>query len=174
MAKTKVELTKENLNRILEYRDGDLYWKDKPTPQSKCKIGSKASKFHCDSYGESVLSISLAAQNYSVSRLVYIMVHGVVPEVVVHVDRNKLNNRIENLRATTRALASTEQVTKNKSGYRNVYPNPGAKIKSRICKKWLGKARIDGKLRSVGAFDDPHEAYLAVLKMEEEHGRSQL
>ena len=83
----------------LVYRDGEVYWKkctsrtgsgpNQPGKQAGCKAGA---------YGYHVLN--LKGKQYSVHRIIWEMHYGTIPKdlTVDHIDRNKQNNRIENLR----------------------------------------------------------------------------
>ena len=83
----------------LEYRDGLLYWKkctsrtgtgpNQPGKIAGCKSGA---------YGYKVLNFRNV--QYSQHRIVWEMHNGVIPEglSIDHIDRDKQNNRIENLR----------------------------------------------------------------------------
>jgi hypothetical protein len=51
------------------------------------------------------------------------MFHGWVPEIIDHIDRDKGNNRVENLREATSSLNTQNSGTwrSNTSGYKNIY-----------------------------------------------------
>lgn len=89
-----------------------------------------------------------------VHRLVYIAFNGPVPEGLDldHIDRNRGNPNLINLRAVTRPQNNHRKQVKNKFGYRGVYlnyNNYGAKI------------RIAGKHVGLGTYKTPEEAALA-------------
>ena len=74
-------------------------------------------------------------------------------DTVDHIDRNKLNNRRENLRLVTRsenAMNSTARVT-NKSGFKGVCWHAGQQ-------QWVAAIMKDYTKLHIGYFDDPLEA----------------
>ena len=99
-------------------------------------------------------------------RLAWFITHGELPNVIDHIDRDKLNNAIKNLR---RCSQSENQMNRgkqenNKSGYKGVY----------WCKKENKyKAQIGHKRKKyyLGSFDCPKEASKAYeAKAKEIHG----
>ena len=58
-------------------------------------------------------------------RIVWELHFGPIPEgkVIDHIDRDKSNNRIENLRCTSQSSNMTNQSQRNSSGYKGVYQN---------------------------------------------------
>jgi HNH endonuclease/AP2 domain len=71
-----------------------------------------------------------------------------LPKYVDHIDGNKLNNNIENLRETTATQnAQNRKIHKNNtSGVKGVYFNK--------YKKWVAQLKIDNKVTYLGSFDD--------------------
>lgn len=83
-----------------------------------------------------------------------------------HIDRNKLNNRVSNLRFVTRAqnMWNTTIRNNNKSGFKGVFWN-------KITSKWQANITAKGKNKYLGAFDNPIDAAEAYDKAcEELHG----
>ena len=58
-------------------------------------------------------------------RIVWELHFGPIPEgmVIDHIDRDKSNNRIENLRCTSQSSNMTNQPQRNSSGHKGVYQN---------------------------------------------------
>lgn len=72
---------------------------------------------------------------------------------VDHKNRNKLDNRLSNLRATdagNQAINSNKH-SNNTSGYRGVYSTPN--------NKWVAKLGFKGKIIHLGTFDTKEEAH---------------
>jgi hypothetical protein len=99
-------LTQEYLQSIFEYKDGKLFRKKEITA------------LNLSGY----LITQIKRKNYSVHRLIFMMHYGYLPEVVDHIDGNRLNNSIENLRAATmQQNAQNSKLRKNnKSGIKGV------------------------------------------------------
>ena len=101
-------------------------------------------------------------------RVAWLLHFGNWPENLLdHKDRNRINNRIVNLReATDEQNAWNHTMRKdNKSGFRGVY----------LCKrsgKYRVNIRIDGKYVSLGSFDTAEEASVVyTAKTEELRGK---
>ena len=88
-------LTQQYLNEIFEYRDGNLYWKK--DYGRKCKSGTLAGTINLRGY----IQIGYKRKNYMAHKLIFLMHHGYLPEIVDHIDNDRANNKIENLREAT-------------------------------------------------------------------------
>jgi hypothetical protein len=144
MADTYFNLNQDYFNTIFQYKDGNLYWKQRP---ALClKVGSLAGtlKKH-DPYKR----VQVAKKNLLQHRVIFFMHHGYLPDLIDHIDGNRLNNRIENLREATYSQNAINKKlgSNNKSGYKNVCWNK----KSR---KWTVTLKVDGKIINIGGFDD--------------------
>lgn len=75
---------------------------------------------------------------------------------VDHINRNKLDNRRENLRIATHSQnhANTGIRKDNSSGYKGVHWNKQSQ-------KWVAQIKINKKTKRIGAYDTPEEAYKA-------------
>ena len=134
---------------IFDYKDGSLYWKN--DRGSNAKAGARAGRLLSTGYR----SIHVSGRRYQEHRLIFLWWHGVLPEQIDHVNRDKADNRIENLRRCTH---STNQVNTNsrqsKSGIRGV----------RMVDKtgrWMARVYKDGKEIRVGTFATLEEASAA-------------
>ena len=91
---------------------------------------------------------------------------GYLPKTIDHINGDKLDNRIENLRAATVGQNQHNRKTNanNTSGYKGVSWNKG-------CNKWLSQIKLEGKRIHLGYFDNLEEAAEVVRKAREElHG----
>lgn len=93
-------------------------------------------------------------KTYHSAIIIFIWHHGYQPICVDHIDRNTLNDRIENLRAATKAEnAKNSHSRKNStSKYLGVYKKRN---------KWAAEIRHEGKRKHLGHFNDEKEAALA-------------
>ncbi len=89
----------------------------------------------------------------SAHRLAWFMVHGELPNVIDHIDGDKLNNAIKNLRSCNQHqnMQNTGKRSDNTSGYKGV-------SWSKTNKKWVSLIRYDGKQVYLGVFNCPKEA----------------
>lgn len=82
-------------DNYLEYKNGDLYWR--VTVSSKATAGSRAGTLRRDGYE----TVTLNNKKYLKHRVIFYMHYGYWPCIVDHIDRDKSNNNIENLREVT-------------------------------------------------------------------------
>jgi hypothetical protein len=152
-----IELTQEELHELFEYRDGDLYWKIRPSP-NRVKIGDMAGYKHkplkTSKSNRFMYNVRYKGKNYFASRIIFKMFHGWLPEVVQCIDGNCLNTKIENLRAVNRSQVqySGKKPSNNSSGYKGVSSHK---------KRWQSTIRQQKKVICLGIFDTPEEAHKA-------------
>ena len=111
-------ITHKELLETFEYRDGNLYWRIF-TSSGKIKPGDRAGHWH-GKYRAVIRHKKL----YWIHHLVWFYHYGVWPSNCIdHVNRDRSNNSIENLReATYGENAQNKGVnSNNKSGYTGVY-----------------------------------------------------
>jgi hypothetical protein len=153
-------LTRDLLLELFEYRDGILYWK---ISKAFCiQRGDVAGTIN--SKGYHVTSINYKPRlNH---RLVFLMHHGYLPKMIDHIDGDKLNNRIENLRPANpfENACNSKLRSKNKSGY------PGVSWSSQSG-KWKVTIQIAGKKMHVGFYTSLEEAGKVSIEIRKEnHG----
>jgi len=85
---------------------------------------------------------------WQISRVIYFMHHNFLPEVIDHINGNKHDNRIENLRAATmRENQYNHRIqAKNTSGIKGV-------SWSKKYQKWYACMRVNGKNKNLGLYD---------------------
>jgi len=161
--KVKFTLTQAQVKRLFEYRNGELYWK--VDVSYRARKGDKAG--YVWSYdGYTYKSVSYKSRCYTISRLIFLMFYGYMPEYVTYIDGNSLNTRIENLRAATHSQIMTNRGIRknNTSGFK------GVKY-SKNDHKWIAAISKNKKYYHLGSFDTPQEAYKAYCKAAEKlHG----
>jgi hypothetical protein len=131
---------------LFEYRDGKIYCKSKTSIKSnKTKIGQEVGNLT----GSQYLRTKIDYKEYFVHKIIFLMHHGYIPQIVDHIDGNRLNNNISNLRAVNLSQNQHNRGIdrRNKSGAKNVY----------FCKrtnKWAVVLSIKNKSIFFGRFDD--------------------
>ncbi|ECW3055630.1 hypothetical protein F3W96_19770 [Salmonella enterica] len=133
------------------YKDGDLWWNpdykhhrinyDRPLGFIHHKTGHKV--------------IRLSGRNYKIARLIYWFVKGEWPQEVDHIDRNPLNNHIENLRPATRLENARNRNAdrQNETGYVGVYKT--------YCSTWGASIALNGKKYTISGYETALQAALA-------------
>lgn len=139
-------ISKELLSDIFEYKDGLLFYKSTDT-EAICldNKGYKRAKVN--------------GVMYMVHRLVYMMHHGNLPKFLDHIDCDRTNNRIENLRPATPSENNRNRSisNRNKSGVKGIFwaaPN----------KKWKVQCTVNYKQHHLGYFSDIEEAKTVLHK----------
>jgi hypothetical protein len=109
-------MTQEYAHSLFEYKDGSLYWKVKKAPH--VKVGAKVGSPEVNGYE----TVMVDGRNWRVHRLVFLMQHGYLPTMIDHINGNRKDNRIDNLRAADKQTNTYNQVLKrnNKSGIKGV------------------------------------------------------
>ena len=89
--------------------------------------------------------------------------HGYLPSQVDHIDGNRENNKIENLREATHQqnIINQKRATTNKSGFKNVH---WRKDKN----KWCVELIVNGKKKHIGYFDDLEVAKTKLMEIRNE------
>lgn len=153
-------IDQETALELFDYREGELYWRVKKS--KKTIIGARAG-FYNQAYGQ----IRVNARAQYIHRIVYTMFFGVTDLEIDHVDGDKHNNRIENLRAATRKQNSVNMrpTRCNTSGHKNVSLHARSG-------KWQVRLIADGKSMFFGLFDDLELAALMASEARDKyHGK---
>ena len=134
---------------LLAYKDGKLFWR---------KSGKEAGSLNTDGY----IRIQVKNTRYAAHRLVFFIHHGYLPKVLDHVNGNKSDNRIENLRAADYYKNAINQKLKitNTSGHKNVF---------RQNNKWCVRLKINGRNTWFGGYDDIELAHLVAIEARNKH-----
>lgn len=151
-------LTQEKVHESLKYHsDGRLTWKIKRSNNSR--IGKEVGTI--DHYGYKVFN--MCSNYYRVHRIVWFMHHGYMPENNIdHINRNKIDNRIENLREVGQQCnaRNTGNFRHNKSGIKGVSWHKSAE-------KWEATIHVNRKKHYLGVHFSFVEAVLHRLAAEQ-------
>ncbi len=150
-AKAKLTpLTADRARQLLDYdcSDGRLYWRGKPKKERTSKADGRYTIF----------IDGVCRQEH---RVVWLWHYGEWPKHCIdHIDRNPLNNRIENLRDITLSENKQNQLAQknNASGFKGVWKT---NVKSG---SWIAEITHNGRRIYLGYFKTPTEAYEAYKK----------
>ena len=101
---------------LFDYQDGKLYWRVKPS--RGVYAGDEVGYIHPAGHRRFMYK----RKAYSVHRIIWLMHYGNIPIEIDHKDTNKLNNKIENLRAANKKNQQNVGFRKdNTSKAKNVY-----------------------------------------------------
>ena len=142
-------ITQNQVKDLFEYRNGELFWKIKPA--QRVKIDSKAGSLHQKGY----LQTEINGKKYLNHRIIFLMFHGYLPEFIDHIDNNRSNNRIENLREATLSQNQHNAKTRkdNTSGVKGV-------CWYKATQKWRVQLQVNGKVKFFGDYNDLEVAKL--------------
>ena len=142
--------TQQRVRKLLSYRAGRLYWR--VSMNSRAQRGKEAG-FVAGHYRR----IGIEGRVYLLHQIVFLWWRGYIPKQLDHKNRNKLDNRISNLRAAT-----TMQNAWNRSDAVGGY----------FCKrreKWRALICVRGKRVELGHYETKEEAHQVYLKAKRKH-----
>jgi HNH endonuclease len=141
---------------IYDCESGNLFWAVRPG--SNRFNGAFSNKLAGTLNQKGYLIVKINGSNFRVHRVIYAMQHGEWPlHDIDHIDGNKRNNRIQNLRDISRGMNIQNQrrAHKNNSAGLLGVGRSGGKYKAGIV--------VDGKRLWLGSFSDPLEAHAAYI-----------
>lgn len=152
-----MELTQKYLKQRLLYEPetGDFYWKTVITRPDV--LGKKAGCIHPAS---GYVEIGLNRKIYKAHRLAWLYVYGVFPKGLIdHINRNRIDNRIANLREVNKAENLQNQTLRavSKTGFM------GASFNTQK-QKYVAQITVFGKKIYLGQFDSAEEAHQAYMR----------
>ena len=141
------------INEFFEVKNSKLIWK---TNKANCiKIGDEAGSLGNKGYRQ----VTINGKIYRAHRIIYMIYHNMeipIENQIDHIDGNKLNNSIENLRLVT-----------NQENHFNRTKAKGYTW-CKNAKKFLSRIGVNGKYKHLGSFDTKDEARDAYLKAKKE------
>ena len=165
MTNKEDRLTQDLLRELFRYKNGKLYWR---VGRKGVRRGGLAGWVEPDGYR----AIGIDQRAYKAHRLIWLYHYGEWPENHIdHVNQDRLDNRIENLRDVTNAENQKNRRinSDNTSGFTGV-------LWYKSSSKWAGRVKHEGKQIHLGMFADKEDAALAVyaarmqLGFHENHG----
>lgn len=165
--------TQEYLLQCFKYspETGLFYWNRRPREHFKTESAYKtwntrfSGKSCCNPSRKGYLRAAIDGVHFYLHRLAYKIVHKIDAEQVDHIDGNKTNNRIGNLRDVSNQdnMKNLPLRTKNNSGAHGVGW-------SKQSKKWYAQIKANGKRKHLGFFVDIEDAISARKAAEIEYG----
>jgi len=142
-------ITQKRLKELVEYipETGEFYREGK-------KIGYNN--------GRGYLKASIDGEEYYLHRMAWLYVYGELPTLLDHIDQDKSNNKLLNLRPASNSLNGHNRglQNNNKSGWKGVHF-----VKER--NKYVSYIGVQGKRQHIGIFNTLEEAIDSRKKAEE-------
>jgi hypothetical protein len=142
-------LTQSRLKELLRYEPettGEFFW---CVDKGPAKIGDRAGSTNNDGYCQ----IDVDGRKYKAHRLAWLYVYGYFPQRLDHKNRNKIDNRITNLRPATRSQngENAKKPRTNSSGFKGAQQRPN--------RRWQAVVGHNGKRAYLGTFPTPELAH---------------
>jgi hypothetical protein len=127
------------------HKDGHLYWKKVMHPNKQYLVGKEVGSIHPTGYRH----VTWMNKPHKVHRLIFLLDHGYLPKEIDHINGDRLDNRLDNLREATRSenQCNRGEIASNTSGYAGVSWHKHSKA-------WLVRVMKDGKSTIIGYFKD--------------------
>lgn len=165
-------LNQEALRYIRYESDtGKLFWLERPVSMFKRpeyhsmwnkRFANKEAFTAVGSHGYKCGAIQ--GQHWLAHRLIFLIVGGYLPEIVDHINGDRLDNRWVNLRevTTTESSRNTCLRSDNKSGCLGVSVRPD--------NRWLARITVNGEIIHLGNFKELDDAIKARKSAEKKYG----
>lgn len=153
-------ITQEYLKSVLHYNEitGVFTWK--VSNSKKLKVGSIAGWYNTRGY----VQITIKNKKYTAHRLAWLYMYGTDPKAQIdHVNGNKEDNRIDNLREV-----NNRENNQNKTVHRNGRLVGYSLHKN--TKKYQARVNVNKKVIHIGLYNTPQEAHEAYVKKLKELG----
>jgi hypothetical protein len=142
-----MKITQDLIKELFYYEDGKLFNKTKTA--KRIKIGEESGCLNGGGYRH----IMINGKNYQAHRLIYIFHNGEITDnlQIDHINKNRSNNNIENLRLVTK---QENDFNRSAKGYYFHKPS----------NKFMAKITLNGKQTHLGSFSTAEEARDAYLE----------
>jgi hypothetical protein len=167
-----------DINKYIKYDSvsGKLYWKNR-APED-FKSGYYKAESLCKSWNnrwankEAFTAVTpqgyytgaLFSKQYLAHRVIWKIVYGYWPDQVDHINGNRKDNSLINLRETNSSGNSRNSRLRsdNKTGYHGIYPSRSG--------KWWCRIKVGSEVKHLGTFDSLEIAIKARLEAEVKYG----
>lgn len=145
-----MSLSQDLLKEIFDYRDGNLY---RRISRGNCKGGSLVGRLDNTT---NYMRVEIGGKKLLLHRVIFLYFNGYLPKFIDHIDNNKLNNKIENLREATKSQnrRNSKLPCNNKSGFKGVYLNKSSN-------RFQAQIRLKDNCKSLGYYNTAEEAHKA-------------
>jgi hypothetical protein len=141
-------MTQEEAHRLFEYKDGELF--RKIGRNNRYKAGTRAGYLV---KGTGYRGIEVNNIHYPEHSIIYLMHNGFIPKIVDHINGNKIDNKIENLREVT-AMQNAWNAKRSKSNTSGIKGISFRKDRN----VWIARLQANAKSIYLGYFKSKNEA----------------
>lgn len=147
--------SQNELRQAFDYRDGELFWK---LPAHKRDTNKPAG--HTTSNGYRIVGYTFKSKRhkYLIHRLIWIWHYGNDPDTIDHINRNRTDNRIENLRDVSLSVNHMNRCDTHRV---NDLPRGVTLVPGGVQKRYKAQRRVEGKQVFIGVYETPNEAAIA-------------
>ena len=156
-------ITQSELKELLDYNQDTGIFTWKKNVSSRARVGDIAGSLSQAGY----MNIVISKKKYSSHRLAWFYIYGEFPSNDIdHINNNKSDNRIINLREATRNQNNCNRNIQknNKSGVKGIY-------KHTQYDKWVAEIKINKKSIYLGVFDNLELAKLVISEARNKYHR---
>jgi hypothetical protein len=149
----RLEVSQERVLELFRYEDGKLFRRSDNQP-----VKIYVTK------GHRYVRIKFDNREFKLHRIIFLYNKGYLPDIIDHINGDRYDNRIENLREanTYQNRQNSRIYSTSKSGVKNVYWQAN-------CKKWKVVMSINGKRTDFGMYTDLEEAKQVATSMRDKY-----
>jgi len=149
----RLQVSQERVLELFKYDDGRLF-----RISDGKQMGCYTKKHH------RYARIGIDMKNYKLHRIIFLYHKGYMPELIDHINGDRYDNRIENLREvnTYQNRQNSRIYSTSKSGVKNVYWDKGMN-------KWCVSFTTNYKRKTIGYYDDLEEAKQIATSMRDKY-----
>ena len=138
-------ITKQLVTEYFDHKDGHLYWKKVMHHNKQYLVGQEVGSIHKTGYRH----VTWMGKIHKVHRLIFLLEHGYLPKEIDHINGDRQDNRLENLREVSRSENQFNKAmcSNNTSGFRGVNWHKHSK-------SWVVRVCTKGKTKILGYFKD--------------------
>ena len=155
MSAVRRHLAHDATAALLAYdgRTGFLIWRPRPHGDLRWNARFAGERAGCVDTVKGYRRVRLNGLSHFEHRVVWLLVHGALPRGYIdHIDGDRTNNRIDNLREATPAQnVANSRAVWSESGLRGVHWKASRK-------RWIAQIMANGRVHHLGYFHDKAEA----------------
>ncbi|HEX8610196.1 MAG TPA: HNH endonuclease [Telluria sp.] len=129
-------------------------------PRAGIRVGAHAGHVSQEGY----VHLGIAGKTIKAHRLAWLLTHGGLPEIIDHINGNRADNRIANLRAVTASQNRMNAAPRSDSKSRTKGVSWAAREG-----KWNAQIHVDGKKKFLGYFVEFEAAKVAYEKASKQY-----